>query len=73
MNKKAGLKKLNALSKSKIDKDHLDVGNGGTNDIDLIDMDQDDIGNEENERIQQKFNAPGSNGCQEEVLREIDN
>lgn len=51
MNKKAGLKKFNALSKSKIDKDHLDVGNGGTNDIDLIDMDQDDICNEENERI----------------------
>lgn len=42
---------MNALSKSKIDPDDIDIGNGAAQDIDLIDMDQDDIGNEENDRI----------------------
>lgn len=58
---------------SKVDQDDLDLGNGAKNDIELIDMDQEDIGNEENAMIQQKFNTPGSNECHAEVINEIDN
>jgi|TARA_B110000285_G_scaffold121190_1_gene137054 hypothetical protein len=36
---------------SKVDQDDLDLGNGAKNDIELIDMDQEDIGNEENAMI----------------------
>lgn len=39
------------LSVSKVDQDDLDLGNGAKHDIDLIDMDQEDIGNEENAMI----------------------
>jgi hypothetical protein len=34
-----------------VDKDDLDLGNGAINQVDLIDIDQDDIGNEENAMI----------------------
>ena len=48
-------KGINTLNKSKVNKDDLDLGNGAINQVDLIDIDQDDIGNEENAMIQQRY------------------
>lgn len=63
---------INALKQSKVEKEHLDLGNGAQNEVDLIDIDQDDIGNEENAMIQSRFNGTSSNECHAEVLKEID-
>jgi hypothetical protein len=43
---------MNNLHKSKVDNDDLELGHGAHNEVDLIiDIDQDDIGNEENAMI----------------------